>query len=608
MNLDPDRQFVRLPIGFVEQLGNATSLGDLLQATEEWLDALIRVDRASFTLTSDRPDERDVLMLHAIGGHTVIPDRSTFPIDGSIVGQAFRERRVLNVANVADFDFEDTKRLTAAGLQSALVVPMVSGGRVFGTANVARYEEGLFTDDEVGNIRAVGSLIASYIWAHRQRETEHQAARIDALTGLLNRRAILEALSEQMHDDEIDPIVLFLDLDGFKATNDAHGHAAGDALLIEVSDRLKATSRDRDLVGRLGGDEFLIVCAPGTEHDGVEIFAKRLVDACSKPVTVGATRLTPRMSIGIATPGVGSNSTEDLLAEADHAMYEAKRSKDSIIVTDDRIRARADLMAAVDRDLERAMEEDEIGFYLQPIMSLNDPGIVGAESLLRWEHPEFGFVPPPLVLERVEATGQIEHFTRWSLNRVAADWARLQREVPLFENAKVAMNLNPSQLGLRRYVEWHMTALHRHGLRPCDVAIEVVESGQIEVNAQSETTLRKLSEQGVSIALDDFGTGYNALAYFTRFPIDAVKFDRSLITGMVHNEDVRIIVDGLVTICRQLGIISLAEGIETQEEMDTALSLGMDHAQGYFLGKPMPELFFREIGEFLLLADPHSAA
>ena len=591
MNSPVDDEFVNLPVGFVEQLGEATSLFELLEATARWLQSVVAVNRASITLAND---DGKSLELYAIGDRTIIPDRTQFGLDDSLVGLGYSTQRLINLPDLSRAWYRDAQKLSALGLRSALVVPLVSAGRAFGTINVGRFEEGYFSKHDELVLRSVASMLASYIWVHRQIEREYRAARIDELTGLLNRRAILEVLREKVETSaESPPSVLFLDLDGFKGINDAHGHAAGDALLVEVARRLCTAVRSGDIVGRLGGDEFLAICPTGRGGESVEAVARRLVKECGRPVVVGNVRLTPRISVGITTPRSANQTTEELLAEADHAMYEAKRSDGSVSVVNERIRAHADLVASVDRDLEAAIESGEMDFHYQPIKSLVRDEVMGAEALLRWHHPELGLIPPPLLLERIEATGQIEAFTKWSLNRVAGEWSNLQNEIPAYWDKAVAMNLNPSQLGLRPYASWHMEVLEQHGMRPTDMVVEVVESGKIEVDAQSERTLRTLGEAGVIIGLDDFGTGYNALAYFTRFPIHAVKFDRSLTQAMVDNANVRTIVNGLVNITSELGITPLAEGVETQAEVDVALAMGMDHAQGYFIGMPVPMSEFR---------------
>lgn len=582
-----------LPIGFIEHLSAATSLDDLLDVTASWLDTVVECDRSSLTILSE---DGDALELHAVGNKTIMTSQTRLEFDSSIVGRSFVEQQLINLDDISGSTLTDLAMLWELGIGSILVAPLVSAGRAFGTLNVGRYAGRSFSRRDELSLRSMASLLASYISVHRQIEREQKAARVDHLTGLLNRRAILEVLETSIEDEVDDSIsVLFLDLDGFKRINDTHGHATGDALLIEISRRLAEVLRDGDMIGRLGGDEFLAICRSGIHGEPADVIAERLVRECGRPFAFGSAVVSPKVSVGLTTLNSETKSIEDLLAEADYAMYQAKNSTSSIAVMDEQFRAQADLLVAVDRDLVAAIETEQMSFFYQAIESLETAEIVAAEALLRWDHPEHGPIPPTLILERIEASGLIERFTQWSLDKLGREWSAIQQAAPSFRSKAVSLNVNPSQLGLEGYCEWHMAMLNTHQLRADDVIVEMVEPGFDRLTECARSTLRRLADEGVVLALDDFGAWYNAISYFSSFPIHAVKFDRALIRSMTDDPQVRTLVSGMTQVSRGLGIIVVAEGVERQAEVDLLLEMGVGHAQGRFLSPPMAASEFEKV-------------
>ncbi len=589
---------VDLPDAFIDELGMSRDLSELLAVAARWVPIIVDSDRASLTLVSEDGQSLELL---AIGDRTAIPDGTSFPIDDSFVGDAFKKQEVLTASNIATLPGVDLRHLARHGFHHAMSAPMVNAGKALGTVNAGRMRMMPFSQLHRHRLRAVANLLGTYIRVQLQLERERERSRWDELTGLFNRKTILEDLRAKLASAPTPEslAVLFLDIDGFKGINDAYGHALGDALLTEIGQRLTVGIRSQDSVGRLGGDEFLAICPLKPGEPALEI-AQRLVEHCSQPISVGSITLRPRISVGVTTPRSADQTTEELMAEADHAMYQAKRSSTSVCAVDDDIRRQADRVIAIDRELGQALNADALDFHFQPIMSMSTGRMVGAEALLRWTDPNLGEIPPHLGLERIEATGEIEAFTKWSLDRICSGWSAIRRAVPALADCPVAINLNPSQLQLDRYADWHMDSLDAHSFKPADVIVEIVESGLIEVNARSEHNLRQLADQGVIVGLDDFGTGYNALAYFARFPIHVVKFDRSLTTRLGRDRKIRTIVGGLVQITKELGIVSLAEGVESREEMAIIESLGLDRVQGHLYS---PALSAEEVIQFALDED-----
>lgn len=548
-----------------------------------WVPKFLEVDRVSITLINDE-GKLDML---AVQGLKISPVGTTFPLDGTLVGQAFTTQEIVEVSDISN-DTIDGRTLTKVGMRSCMSAPLISVGRSYGTFNVAHANPGHFTPQDQRIVGALSSLLASFVRVHFEMEEQQRRARIDSLTGALNRSGFMAELESRFEAKSGLQCLLFLDLDGFKAINDAYGHAAGDKMLIDMAERFRRALRPEDLLGRIGGDEFVVICDPG---DGQEVgmgVAERLLFEGQQLLAVGPTMLSPRLSIGLAVADTRVDTAERTLAEADLAMYEAKKSKSFIVSVDENLRTRSELVAVVDRDLDRAMATNEMSFFLQPIWELETGRLSGAEALVRWNHPIFGEISPPFLIDRVEATGRVERFTEWSLNLVARHIVDIRRRIPTGETIRVSLNLTPRQLSWTHYVDVHLETLERHDLDAADLAIEVIESGVVDVGTSAEDTLRALADESVSIALDNFGTGSNALGYFIRFHTDAIKIDRTLIGAMATSDPTRTIVQGLVSMSRQLGIQVSAEGIELQSEADLCRELGVQFGQGYHLGRPMP--------------------
>jgi len=461
----------------------------------------------------------------------------------------------------------------------------VHSGRSLGTVNLGSVERGFFTPHDEQNFAAILELVGSFLGAHDLAETELARANTDQLTGSLSRMAILEHLENEF-SGEPKPSLLYLDLDGFKAINDTHGHAHGDELLRVLAQRTTAALRRVDRLGRLGGDEFLVVVSSDPTGEVARQIAARIDEVCSMPAKLQSAIVQLRVSIGVASMTPETTTSQELLNDADDAMYAAKRSPERIAVADETIRDMAATIARIDRDLDEGLQTGEITYDFQPVRDITTREIIGAEALIRWRHSRLGAIAAATLIERLERTGRTETFTEWSIRRVVADWATVRARVPGFEDKAVAINLSPRQLAWSRYVDLHFDALDEYGLKPQDVVVEVVESTEINAGDAAEQTLQRLGEADVPIALDDFGTGHNALGYFTRFPVEAIKFDRSLV-GVAHESDhARTILAGLSSICHELGVISIGEGVETEVEARMCQQLGITYGQGWHFGRP----------------------
>jgi len=422
----------------------------------------------------------------------------------------------------------------------------------------------------------------------------------DPLTLLANRALF----SDRVHDaikhiaDGMTPAVLFIDLDNFKTVNDSLGHSAGDTLLRSFAHRLVQNTRAGDTVARLGGDEFAILIDHVPDVDAAMVVATHVLEACKQPFDIDGLQLRVGCSVGVALSDRVS-TVERLMRNADAAMYSAKsRGKGHAEVFEPEMLRAARRRIRIENELATAIEEQQFEAHYQPIVDLASRHLIGVEALMRWRHPTRGLVSPADFIPLAEETGQIVQMTQWMLNRACADGVRLQRELEHGAGIRVSVNVSSRYLNHGDVAAEVRAALETHGLAPDCLILEVTESLLIENSARLARIFTELKMIGVHLALDDFGTGYSSLAYLHRFPIDILKIDRSFVERLarasaVEGVDAIALARAILSMADALGLDTVAEGIEVEEQRDTLMSLGCKTGQGYSFGKPMPidELF-----------------
>ncbi|MBD7920544.1 EAL domain-containing protein [Xanthomonas sp. CFBP 8703] len=421
-------------------------------------------------------------------------------------------------------------------------------------------------------------------WRAEQRLT-HQALH-DALTGLPNRSHLLDRLGEAINrarnGDGMAFAVLFLDLDRFKLVNDSIGHAAGDDMLVEVAKRIVSTLRSDDVVARLGGDEFaiLVSCEEGLE--GVRELAQRLLGVLGQPMWVAGRELFPSGSLGIAAWHPRYRSGEELLRDADAAMYRAKaQTQDRCAVFDEEMREAALRSLDLEADLRRAIKSGDFEPFYQPIVRLIDGEVVGHEALLRWRHESRGLLVPSQFIDLGEDSGLIEQ----------VDWLLYEQVIQRLARSGtgyVSVNVSPRHFRSPDFTERLFGLIDTAGADPRRLRVEITEVALLDDAPRTLTILQALRERGVLAQLDDFGTGFSALSYLHRFPISALKIDQSFVAGL-HGESGAgsyALVRSILALASTLGIETIGEGIETEQQLDTLRELGCDYGQGYLLGRP----------------------
>lgn len=415
----------------------------------------------------------------------------------------------------------------------------------------------------------------------RTVEAMHEAFH-DPLTALPNRLLFLDTLTEALtsHPDG-SVAVLFVDLDRFKAVNDTLGHAAGDELLIQVGERLRAARRAVSSAARFGGDEFAVLVIHGGDHQVALDVADQVIATLAEPFLVRGKTVIVGATVGISHSGEGRSATE-LLADADLAMYRGKAAGGGRSATFDP-QMRRDLVARLDleAELSGALARDEFAVVFQPIVDLVTGLTVAMEALLRW-HPTRGYVPPSDVIPIAEANGLIVPIGRWVLGQ-ALHWAAMWRqEVP---DLRISVNVSVHQLRERGFAAEVVRALEFEGLPPEALIIEVTESALIADHDETIGALKDLATSGIAIALDDFGTGYSSLSYLQRFPVHILKIDRSFVSGEANAKSNRL-VQTVMGLGRAYELEVIAEGIENERQLQSLLKRGCRLGQGYYLGSP----------------------
>ncbi len=492
----------------------------------------------------------------------------------------------------------------AAGVFTARRVTTPLGDLVLASGRLARgdYAQPLQDGgrgDEVGELARAFDHMRQSIAAHQA--DIHQLAYWDRLTGLPNRARFAEAVSQAIAQgaDAGRPVaVVMLDLDRFKHVNDVLGYAFGDRLLRAVAERLVGQAvRDGDLVARLAGDRFALLL-PGSNAGQALAVAERVSDAFQLPLTLDEHTVDLAAGFGVAAFPEHATEADALISHAEVAMYAAKRSGGGAQarVYDPAADAASATTLSLLTELRRAIEQDELRLFLQPKLALADGRIGGAEALLRWQHPQRGLVPPAQFIPFAEQTGFVRRLTMWVFEAAARQWDTLSA----LGLQRIAVNLSTRDLLDQELPAKLERILARHGVPAQAFCLEITESAIMDEPQRAEATLNQLAAAGFKLSIDDFGTGYSSLAYLKRLPVQELKIDRSFVIGMATDPGDATIVRSTIELAHNLGLSTVAEGVEDAPTLQRLAEMGCDEAQGYHLSRPLP------VAEFALFAARHA--
>ena len=415
-------------------------------------------------------------------------------------------------------------------------------------------------------------------------------AKHDVLTGLYNRGVLRDRLDHALmlaQRSNSWPSVLFIDLDRFKAVNDQLGHSTGDRLLVESARRIVAATRAVDTVARVGGDEFVVLCEALERPDIPELISARILASLETPFVFDGEEVHLSASIGIARADRENHTAEQIIRNADLAMYHAKETGRSCMeVFDEAMLLKTRRRIDMERALRHAIDNEELTVAYQPIFALGDDSLYAFEALARWHHADFGDVEPLEFIAIAEETGLITAIAERVLDvacRDAASWSNTAG-YPI----RLHVNMSSRQLSASTFANYLARVLKHHHVDPTTITLELTESMLLDNPERHDDRFNALRDMGVRIAVDDFGTVYSSLAYLRRYPIDVVKLDRQFVAGVWQRSRGRHILQAILDLAAELNYAVIAEGVEHADELDALRELGCEYAQGHFLGGPMP--------------------
>jgi diguanylate cyclase (GGDEF)-like protein len=450
---------------------------------------------------------------------------------------------------------------------------------IFINSQIARHEATALADSLT---RANSDIL-------RQNSRLESLANRDMLTGLANRMFFHGRLNGDIARAAVlgeTVALLIFDVERFQAINDTLGHSAGDALLREVGSRLENLVDDDSLIARLGGDEFAVIVSGSNAVERARLHAARVLEASRTPLCFGQHRATVGLSVGLAAYPDHAGSAEELLVSADMALYEAKRGdRRKLGEFDPELRLIAERKRLIEQDLGAAIDSGALGAWFQPQVDLASRRITGFEALVRWQHPQLGFIAPPDIVNAAQAMHLSERLTA----RIAGDACALAKQLPGMglDSATVALNVSPREFALYSVADMLEEVTAIHAVCPAALEIEITEEAILDP-ALADAQLKRLEEAGYKLAVDDFGMGHSSLAYLISLKIDRLKIDRSFVKDVARSETNQKLVTAMVSLGQSLGLDIVVEGVETQEDATVLARLGCTMAQGYLFARPMP--------------------
>ncbi|MEU7140533.1 EAL domain-containing protein [Nocardia sp. NPDC046473] len=569
----------------------------MAEATERVLAQLVEYFDVDFSYVRHTDRERRASLLIAEWPHRPqVPDPDPLEVvyfeGADPVFRAFEHATEPMIARpTPEFaDYQETmRRASGIPVVTTAAVPLLSRGESTGVLGFIKTGDREWSTRELNVLKAIAALFAQLQARVVAEERLRYIALHDDLTGLANRRALLEHMEERLRPGSPGPVAaFFLDLDRLKALNDFLGHTAGDNFIRTLSSRLREHLDPDDMIARLGGDEFVIVPAKPMDAVAAEEEGTRIQQLIGRRVTVGGESVSRAASIGVAVGIPGETTVADVLRRADHALLSAKSGGgNGVAVFTDAMRAQFELQDDVELNLRGAVSDGSLLLHYQPEVDLRTGRIVALEALVRWLHPTRGLLPPAAFVTVAEATNLAGELGRWVIRSACAQFAEWRRR-GLAANVVMRINVSPVQLVSLDFVERIEDILRLFGIDGSSICLEITEHVVVQDLARTQVTLRGLKRMGVQIAIDDFGTGYSSLSHLKALPVDAVKIDRGFVQRLGASTDDLAIVKSIIGLAGSFGLGVVGEGVETAVAARTLVGLGCYRAQGFLIARPMP--------------------
>lgn len=488
--------------------------------------------------------------------------------------------------------YPDDEDLFKLNLTSYIGTPMYdSKGRVIGNIAILKRERFDQTEKTQLVIDSVTARASSELIRNVHEQIINHQARTDSLTGLYNRSVFMDLLAQAVnsatrHHRKL--AVIFIDFDNFKLVNDQLGHNEGDKLLVSISKRLGQVLRSEDTLARFGGDEFIVLLPQIEGSHSVEAVTRNMQKQLAKEFQLSATSLTVSCSMGVAIFPEDGRSIDTLINHADTAMYRAKDlGRNNVQFFTEDMNTQMKQHRELEYDLRKALCKDEFELYYQPIININTGEVVKVEALIRWHHPQHGFVPPDQFIPIAEQSGQIIAISDYVLRQACADLPQLKQHFSSLK--RVAINCSARLFQQNNWLNDVKQTLQHYGVSTQDLEMEITES--LFIDSLDQTIMQVLTDihdLGITISLDDFGTGYSSLSYLKRMPVDCLKIDKSFVKDLLNHNEEKMLISGIVDLAKNFNLEVVTEGIETQEQCRITQELGCDLMQGYYFFKPAP--------------------
>jgi diguanylate cyclase (GGDEF)-like protein len=574
-------------------IANRAPLQEILDAITSGAAALFGEEMVGLQLF-DTEDPAFLVLVSAAGlPDAVVRQAWRVPAGTGIGGAAVRYGRLVHAQDEDSAD-DALAAFAEAGIRVAMGAPVREHGEIVGSLVVGSRTPGrVYSAAEQETLLSFADHVSLALADAHAVEAVHHAFH-DNLTRLPNRALLMDRLRHTLaraNREQSTVALLFVDLDRFKQVNDTLGHGVGDALLVETGRRLRAAVRSADTAARIGGDEFVVLLDAGSyEVAEVTEVAERILASLSEPFLIDGREVRATASVGIALSHRGADTAEDLLRHADVAMYRAKKQGPSgYELFEPRMRLVLVERLALETDLQRAMEEQELSLAYQPIMRLRGRQVTAVEALVRWTHPSRGTVSPAQFIPVAEESGLIQPLGRWVLQEACRTAARWQSMTPGDSPLPVSVNLSPRQLQQPTLVAEITDVLATTGLDPACLILEITETLLIEDTENTIAKLRELRRLGVKIALDDFGTGFSSLSYLRELPLDIVKMDKSFVQDIGEDVQAAAFTRAIVRLGNTINLETVAEGIERDAQLAELRGMGCQHGQGYLFTRPLAE-------------------